>query len=73
MSIISKMNRFFKKLFCGHKNVTFKRNVYGDEINFLNARSVWKCLDCNGYTYKKDLYEEHTTSTRLTPVASGSD
>lgn len=44
------------KLFCKHKNITFLRNVYGDEINYINARSIWVCKDCNRTIRKNELY-----------------
>lgn len=30
----------------------FVRNVYGDEINYLNCRSIWK--DSKGRTYRAE-------------------
>jgi predicted nucleic acid-binding Zn-ribbon protein len=33
----------------------FVRNIYGDEINHLNARSVWKCLYCGKYQLRSKL------------------
>ena len=36
-------------------NLTFVRNVYSDEINHLNCRSIWS--DKNGRTYRvKSFY-----------------
>lgn len=29
----------------GHRYV-FRRNIYGDEILLLNARSIWRCEKC---------------------------
>ena len=37
--------------------LVFFRNVYGDEINHINCRSIWK--DSKGRTYRvKSLYDE---------------
>jgi len=33
-------------------NLTFKRNIYGDEINKLNCRSIW--YDNKGRSYRVD-------------------
>ena len=47
-----------KKLFCNHNTkLIFIRNIYGDEINQLNARSIWRCSDCNKLIYKNILYD----------------
>ena len=39
-------NKFFSSMFCKHQVCDFVRNVYGDEINMLNCRSLWKCRKC---------------------------
>lgn len=37
-------------------NLTFVRNVYGDEINHINCRSIW--ADKNSRTYRvKSLHK----------------
>ena len=37
-------------------NLTFVRNVHGDEINHINCRSIW--ADKNGRTYRvESLYK----------------
>lgn len=37
-------------------NLTFLRNVHGDEINHINCRSIW--ADKNGRTYRvESLYK----------------
>jgi len=33
-----------------HWNLKWKRNVYGDEINYLNCRSIW--VDNKGREYR---------------------
>lgn len=40
------MIRLIKSLFCTHEWV-FWRNVYGDEINALNCRSLHVCTKCD--------------------------
>lgn len=40
------MKKFFKRLLCKHPHWSFVRNIYGDEINYTNARSVYKCDNC---------------------------
>ena len=61
---------YFKKLFCNlnkHKGWVdvFVRNVYGDEINFLNGkRSIWKCTHCNGEILKDYLWKEHKSPSQ---------
>jgi hypothetical protein len=46
---------WLKRLFCKHYKQTFIRNIYGDEINHLNARSVWKCDKCGKYILDQNL------------------
>ena len=44
-----------KQLFCYRHAFKFVRNIYGEEINQLNARSIWKCSNCDKITYLKVL------------------
>lgn len=51
------MNEWYIRTFCvidtdqaKEKELTFVRNIYGDEINHLNCRSIWK--DSKGRTYR---------------------
>ena len=44
-----------KRLNCKHSNLTFIRNIYGDEINYANCRSYWKCDRCSKWIGKLDL------------------
>ena len=37
----------WKKLFCRHEHKTCITNIYGDMINDLMCRSVWKCERCD--------------------------
>ena len=45
---------------CNHldKPLEFIRNIHGDEINYLNARSIWKCPDCGKIILRSQLYEK---------------
>lgn len=49
-------------MFCKHKNLKFIRNIYGDEINYISLkmiyRSEWKCKDCGRIVYKGELCYE---------------
>lgn len=49
-----------KKLFCKHEDLEFVRNIYGDEINRINYRkiyrSIWLCKKCGKQIYKGSLY-----------------
>lgn len=47
---------WLKRLFCRHNGgLDFVRNVYGDEINQLNARSIWRCKRCARLVYTSEL------------------
>lgn len=46
---------WLKKLFCKHDYSVFVRNIYGDEINYTDKRSVWKCSKCDKYIGKDFL------------------
>ena len=50
--------KIFKKLLCKHKFV-FNRNIYGDEINRISLRKIyrskWVCSDCGKVKYKESL------------------
>lgn len=37
--------KILNKLFCKHE-YQFERNVYGDEINWCNCRSYYRCVKC---------------------------
>lgn len=41
-------------LFCWHRYV-FIRNIYGDEINYYNKRSIYRCINCNKILYHHSL------------------
>ena len=47
--------KIIKQLFCKHNNIEFIRNIYGDEINYANTRSVWKCKYCGKILYRRHL------------------
>ena len=51
--------RFLKRLFCGHDNVSFDRNIYGDLINLSGGkRSFWICDDCGATVCNNNLFVE---------------
>ena len=55
---MSKAAELIKRLFCRHI-YAFHRNIYGDEIIACGwNRSVWKCVNCGRYTYRKQLHKE---------------
>ena len=47
------------KIFCRHRNypLKFVRNLYGDQVYMLNARSVWQCRECGKLFFRNYLYE----------------
>lgn len=53
-----KLKNYLKSLMCTHSNeLIFVRNIHGDEINLLNARSIWICPDCNKVIYWDQLHD----------------
>ena len=50
---------------CNHldKPLEFIKNIHGDEISYLNARSAWKCPDCGKIIFRSWIYEEEEIST----------
>lgn len=49
------------KLFCKHSNLLeHVEDIYGDKINFTprNARSIWRCRDCDKTFYKNYLSKD---------------
>lgn len=57
---MKKIKRIFKSLFCKHKYIVFVRNIYGDEIDKISLkyifRSKWRCKCCGKIVYKDKLY-----------------
>lgn len=47
------MFKIFKK--CKHENTTTITNIYGDPINYFNARSLRICDDCHKLIYSDYL------------------
>jgi hypothetical protein len=45
--------RFVRRLFCKHA-LAWVRNIYGDEINATNARTLWICEKCEKLIYDRD-------------------
>ena len=50
----NRIMKFLQQSFCLHEYVPV-RNIYGDEINLLNARSEWKCIHCDKPYYSPEL------------------
>lgn len=46
------------RCFVGKHELSFKRNVYGDEIIITNSRSLWVCNHCNRLVRKHELQKE---------------
>ena len=60
MKLFSKLSKSFPRLtahHCKHQDLSFVRNIYGDQINQLNARSIWMCNDCMKTIYVNWLYD----------------
>lgn len=55
-------------LFCKH-NYEFIRNIYGDEIIELNARSVYRCSECRKIKYRNKLMVINGTTVLSIPAA----
>ena len=54
MSLLIKVGAF-KMFLCSHKSQRFIRNIYGDEINQCDCRSLYQCEDCNKIIKSNDL------------------
>lgn len=65
------MKNWFLRVFCvvdlqyaREKGLIFVKNVYGDGINHLNCRSIWK--DAKGRKYRiSELYEKEKISKKI--------
>lgn len=57
------LKKLFKRLFCEHR-FEHVRNIYGDEINRVSLRhvyrSVWQCSRCGKVQYLPDLFRRRT-------------
>lgn len=58
--IIRMIHKFIIRALCKHNDKTFIRNIYGDEINYLNCRSLWKCNHCKKEIKSDQLYSSET-------------
>ena len=47
--------RMVRRLFCRH-DLRFVRNIYGDEINLLNGKSLWVCEKCGADMVPRELH-----------------
>lgn len=49
--------KWLKRLFCRHKDTSFVRNIYGDEIIECGyKRSIWRCNECGARVFKDALH-----------------
>lgn len=56
--VLNLPNALFKRCKHPEKWATFVRNIYGDEINLLNGRSVWKAKWWPFFLIHQYLWEE---------------
>lgn len=50
---------FIKRLLCNHSDLTFVRNLYGDQIIWAGyKRSEWKCQRCGAWVLKSALHDD---------------
>lgn len=54
--LLRRIRKIYLKLRCKH-DLTFVRNIYGDEIIWTGyKRSIRKCSKCGKYKYNNHLY-----------------
>jgi len=51
------IRRLLRRLFCRH-DYRFHQDIYGDEINLANARSLWLCHQCGAWQARPELGDE---------------
>lgn len=53
------VRNLLKRLFCRHRDLDFKINLYGDAINAWSLskvyRSLWRCKNCGAIVPKRHL------------------
>lgn len=55
---------WLQRLFCRHKDTTFVRNIYGDEIIDCGyKRSIWRCTNCGKLVLQDELHETQGAQT----------
>lgn len=63
------------RLLCKHTPDHWVRNIYGDEINATNARSIWQCTKCGALrrsmTLRTDLEREEVNKMTETRIQHG--
>jgi len=52
-----KLSTIINRLLCKHA-LAWVRNIYGDEINATNCRTVWICERCGKYIYDREYVLE---------------
>jgi len=50
-----RQKNIIKRILCNHNKDIFVRNIYGDEINACNKRSVWQCSKCGSFRWSDYL------------------
>lgn len=59
--MIKAIRRLIQKYRCKHENAIFVRNIYGDEINNVSLKKVyrswWKCNECECFFPKENLVD----------------
>ena len=45
----------YQNLYCRHREIDWETNVFGDQINLLNCRSIWICQNCHKRFYRNRL------------------
>jgi len=51
------LKQAIRRFFCKH-TLAWVRNIYGDEINATNCRTVWICEKCGKYVYSRDYFSK---------------
>lgn len=54
--MLKSLLQWWAEMCCPDHKYDFVRNVYGDEINALNARSIWICRYCRKVRFDKELH-----------------
>lgn len=56
--------KFWDMFFCKHEGDEFIRNIYGDEINAVSLKTVyrswWRCRKCGNQFPKQELVSTHS-------------
>lgn len=57
--MFKKLKDFFSHVTCKHprKDLIFIKNIHGDQIDALNARSIWYCTKCDSLVYLDKYFD----------------